>query len=122
MFDRTEIRLSGVDLDAGQQSRGLIVLEHGGLLHHILARQIVAALPEYLDECFGSGVAIDSGGVILASGAGVLVGKGTPVPGATLLLPGRVTGVLQKRGRADVSRILRAGRLHDRFLARSPLV
>src|SRR5262245_149671 len=50
LLDRIEVRRTGVELDARQQHGQLQVLDAGGLAHDVLAREIVAALLEDLDQ------------------------------------------------------------------------
>ena len=69
LLERIEVGRTGVDLDPGQQHRQLEILEAGGLPHHVLARQLVAALLEHLHQGLRGTVAIhveDIGEVALA--------------------------------------------------------
>src|SRR5215831_14545256 len=58
LLDRIEIVGAGVDRDARQQHAELEVMQVGGLLHHIGAREVVAALPEHLHERLRDRVAV----------------------------------------------------------------
>src|SRR5690348_14602359 len=58
LLDRREILGAGVDADARQQHRQSHV-EARRLSHHVLAREIVAALPQHLDERLRHGIAVD---------------------------------------------------------------
>src|SRR6476469_7054546 len=48
---RGEVAGAGVNLDAGQQPAEFKVLDARGLLHDVRARQVVAALLQYLRQC-----------------------------------------------------------------------
>src|SRR5437899_8880654 len=50
LLDEGEIGRRTVERHARQEQRQLQVLDVGGLLHHVLARQVVAALLQYLDH------------------------------------------------------------------------
>src|SRR5689334_15555359 len=56
LLDRIEIGRTGVDLDPGQQHRDFHVLQIGRLPHHVLAREIVSALLQRLNQSMGAGI------------------------------------------------------------------
>src|SRR3954453_2021934 len=63
LADRREIGRRGVDLDARQQRLGAEVLQARRLLYDVLAREIVAALLQDLNQRLGHGIA-DEGALI----------------------------------------------------------
>src|SRR6516225_9902110 len=58
LLERRKIRRAGLDLRARQIDADLEV-EVGGLAHHVLAGEIVAALPEHLLQTLGDAIAED---------------------------------------------------------------
>src|SRR3954464_12085954 len=66
LFDWVEVLVAGVDRDAGQQHRVRYILEARGLLHHVLAREIVAGPLEHFMQRLRHRVAIhrEAGGLV----------------------------------------------------------
>jgi len=62
-----------VDLDARQQQAKFEILEVGGLSHHVLAGEFVAALLEHLNDSLRCQLAIDTKGARLISLGKILV-------------------------------------------------
>src|ERR1700744_2656605 len=71
LADRREVGRRGVDLDARQQRVGLEILQARRLLHHVLAREIVAALLQHLHQRLRHAIAVHHGAVELV-GVGVI--------------------------------------------------
>src|SRR6478736_5173675 len=65
LLDGTEIRRPGVDGDARQRHRALVVPQRRRLPHDVLAREVVAALAQDLEQGLGRGVAEDGVAVVL---------------------------------------------------------
>src|SRR5262245_7471839 len=58
LLDGIEVGGASIDLDAGQQHAEFETLQVRGLLHHVNAREIVAALLEHLNERLRNAVAV----------------------------------------------------------------
>src|SRR5215813_9419025 len=67
LFERRKIGRRCIELDAGQRQRHDKVLEVRGLLHDVLARQLVAALLDDLRRRIGKAIAGDVAGVRLVA-------------------------------------------------------
>jgi hypothetical protein len=78
LLDREEVGCTGIDLDARQYHAGLQILEVRGFLHHVLARERVAALLENLNERLRHGIAVDGKARGLVAVGKVLVHEGQP--------------------------------------------
>src|SRR3974377_837787 len=76
--DRREIGQAGIDRDTGQQHRQFEMLHAGGLLHHVLAGELLAALLHHLNCWRSNGVAVDGLLVGLVSTRVILVHERDP--------------------------------------------
>src|SRR3954451_3593416 len=64
LLDRSVVLRAGIQCDAGQQDRDRHILEIGGLLHHVLTREIAVALGQQLLQRAAQREAIDHVGVV----------------------------------------------------------
>ncbi len=119
LLHREEVAGAGVDGDARQQHAEREILQVGGLLHHVGAGEIIAALLEHLNHGLGRGVAIDGVAAGLVAVREVLVHERGPLLHGRIILPGRVGGILQISAGDHALRIFQAGGAqHARHLAR----
>src|SRR5262249_42096606 len=115
---RIVIGRAGADGDARQQARHAQLLMVGGLLHEILARQIVAAFLQRLLHEVADRVGID---VVHVLDVAVGIVLGHPLaPGLDLVIvrPLLVGGILEPGRRDDALDVLEARGLHGGDLAR----
>ena len=110
LLDRAEIGRPGVDGNTRQNERALKILQRRGLPHDVLARQVVAALGQHLDQRFGRGIAEDGVAVVLVAIGKIFVHERQPGLDGGVLLPGGVAGVFQERGRDHADGVLQARR------------
>ena len=89
---------AGVDLDAGQQHVAGEILQARGLLHHVLAREVVAALLQHLHHGLRRRIAIDVVDVGLVAVREIFVHEGKPGLDARIVLPQRIGRILQIGG------------------------
>src|SRR6266702_8012212 len=111
---RRKVGGAGIDLDARQQAEGCEVLDAGRLLHHVGARQIVAAGLQHVHETLGYDVAVhhvDVGAIGLGI---VFVEEFIPGLYRRIILPLWIGRILEIDRGDDSLRILEAGRFHDR--------
>ena len=114
LLDRREVARAGVDDDAREQHAEPQALEVRRLPHHVLARELVAALREHLDEGLRHAVAIDAEPVVLVALRKIAIHEVEPLLVRRIVLPQRIARLLHVVGGEDALRILEAGRLDHR--------
>src|SRR5260221_635229 len=90
LLDREEVGCAGVELYSGQEHPELDVLQAGGLLHHVGAGEIVAALLENLHHGLRDEMAVDGedlGGVRVVK---KIFHEGEPLQSGGIVPPGRI--------------------------------
>src|SRR4051812_34000895 len=114
LFDRVEVRRTGVDLDARQRHAGFEILQIGGLVHDILAREVVAALLQHLHQGARHAVAVDREARGLVALRIVLVHEGEPLLRPRIVLPLRIGRVLAVERRENALCVIDPGRADHR--------
>src|SRR5262245_44783479 len=87
LLDGIEVVCGCVVLDSRQQHRQTKVLQVGRLPHHVIACEVVAALPEHLDQRLGDAVAIDVKAISQVSLRVILLHPLYPILKRLVLLP-----------------------------------
>ena len=90
--------------------RALVILQRCCLPHDVLARQIVAALGQHLNQGLRRRIAEDGVAILLVAFGIIFVHERQPILDGGVFLPGGIAGVLQERGRYHANGILKAGR------------
>src|SRR5262249_20998740 len=103
-----------VDLDTRQKAAQFEVFYAGGLLHHILSREIIAAGNQHMLKSLSHRVGVDNGCVGSVRLGIVLVQESVQFLHDWIVLPLRISWVFHVVGRDDPLRSLKSRRLHHR--------
>jgi hypothetical protein len=114
LFDRIEVAGAGVERDARQQQRQLQIVQACGLLHHVLAREIVAAHLEHFDQGLRIGITDRGLGVGDAAGKAMAVHERKPLLKLRRVPPLRIGWIFNRAGRNRSDAFLQTCRLHHR--------
>ena len=100
LLDRGEIARRGIEADAGKQHSQFDVLQIGGMPHHALARQIVAALPQEVNQRLRRVVTVHDQRIAAIGAGKIAVQESAEILEAGIVLPYRIVRVLEV-GRRD---------------------
>src|SRR6267154_3734105 len=113
-LDRSVVVVAGRDGDPRQQRIDVLAFHRGGLLHHVFARQVVAALLQYLLEGARHGVAVYIRAVVQIARWVVLLHEAVPPLHRRVVRPLLVAVILEIGGGDDAHRLFQSCRREHR--------